>query len=147
MSLDGGGGQRKWTRKKKILLLETPFDLIACAQQSASAALNFYELPSSPLKPQAPSTSLSSGSFLRPQLPYLLSSFTSSGASLQRWLSGKTICLPVLETQETLVRSLGGEDPLEKETATHSSILAWKLPRTEEPGRLQSTGSRRVRHD
>ena len=113
----GKGAEEMDQEKKKILLLETPFDLIACAQQSASAALNFYELPSSPLKPQAPSTSLSSGSFLRPQLPYLLSSFTSSGASLQRWLSGKTICLPVLETQETLVRSLGGEDPLEKEVA------------------------------
>ena len=44
-------------------------------------------------------------------------------------------------TQETLVRSLGWEDPLEKEMATHSSILAWRIPWTEEPGRLQSTGS------
>ena len=42
--------------------------------------------------------------------------------------------------QETRVRSLGWEDPLEKEMATHSSILAWKIPWTEEPGRLQSTG-------
>ena len=40
--------------------------------------------------------------------------------------------------RETQVRSLGREDPLEKEMATHSSILAWKIPRTEEPGRLQS---------
>ena len=39
------------------------------------------------------------------------------------------------------VRSLGGEDPLEKEMATHSSILAWRIPRTEEPSRLQSMGS------
>ena len=45
------------------------------------------------------------------------------------------------ETQETWVRSLGREDPLEKEMATHVSILAWEIPRTEEPGRLQSTGS------
>ena len=45
--------------------------------------------------------------------------------------------LPVMqELQETQVRSLGGEDPLEKEMATHSSILAWKIPWTEEPGRL-----------
>ena len=51
------------------------------------------------------------------------------------------------ETQETWVRSLGREDPLEKEMATHSSILAWKIPWTEEPGRLQSTGSQRVGHD
>ena len=43
--------------------------------------------------------------------------------------------------RETWVRSLGWEDPLEKEMATHSSILAWKIPWTEEPGRLQSTGS------
>ena len=49
--------------------------------------------------------------------------------------------------QETWVWSLGWEDPLEKEMATHSSILAWKIPWTEEPGRLQSVGSKRVRHD
>ena len=48
---------------------------------------------------------------------------------------------------ETQVQSLGREDPLEKEMATHSSILAWRIPRTEEPGRLQSTGSQRVGHD
>ena len=48
---------------------------------------------------------------------------------------------------ETQVRSLGWEDPLEKEMATHSSILAWRIPWTEEPGRLQSTGSQRVRHN
>ena len=44
------------------------------------------------------------------------------------------------------VQSLGREDPLEKEMATHSSILAWKIPWTEEPGRLQSMGLQRVRH-
>ena len=48
--------------------------------------------------------------------------------------------------QETWVQSLGWEDPLEKEMATHSSILAWKIPWTEEPCRLQSMGSQRVRH-
>ena len=46
-------------------------------------------------------------------------------------------------TQETQVRYLGSEDPLEKEMETHSSILAWRIPWTEEPGRLQSTGSQR----
>ena len=46
--------------------------------------------------------------------------------------------------QETRVQSLGWEDPLEKEMATHSSILAWEIPWTEEPGRLQSMGSQRV---
>ena len=48
---------------------------------------------------------------------------------------------------ETWVCSLGWEDPLEKKMATHSSILAWRIPWTEEPGRLQSTGSQRVGHD
>ena len=48
--------------------------------------------------------------------------------------------------QETQVQSLGREDPLEKEMATHSSILAWEIPWTEEPGRLQSMGSSRVGH-
>ena len=52
-----------------------------------------------------------------------------------------------LPMQETWVPSLGQEDPLEEEIATHSSILAWELPWTEEPGRLQSIGSQRVRHD
>ena len=50
-------------------------------------------------------------------------------------------------TQETWVRSLGWEDPLEKEMATHSSSLAWRIPWTEEPGGLWSTGSRTVGHD
>ena len=50
-------------------------------------------------------------------------------------------------TRETWVRSLGWEDLLEKEMATHSSILAWKIPWTEEPGRLQSMGSQRVGHN
>ena len=45
------------------------------------------------------------------------------------------------------VQFLGWEDPLEKGMATHSSILAWRIPWTEEPGRLQSVGSHRVRHD
>ena len=60
---------------------------------------------------------------------------------------------PVAQTEkhlpamrETWVRSLGQEDPLEKGIATHSSTLAWKIPCTEEPGRLQSVGSQRVRY-
>ena len=48
---------------------------------------------------------------------------------------------------ETPVQSLGREDPLEKEMATHSSILAWRIPWTEEPDRLESIGSQRVGHD
>ena len=54
------------------------------------------------------------------------------------------MCLPMQEMQEMWVQSLGGEDPLEKEMATHSGILAWEIPWTQEPGRLQSTGSQRV---
>ena len=50
--------------------------------------------------------------------------------------------LPII--QETQIRSLGGEDPLEKGTATHSSVLAWKIPWTEESGGLQSMVSQRV---
>ena len=46
-----------------------------------------------------------------------------------------------------LVRSLGPEDPLEEELTTHSSILAWKIPRTEQTGELQSMGSQRIRRD
>ena len=49
--------------------------------------------------------------------------------------------------QETQVQSLGWEDPLEKEMATHSSTLAWKIPWTDEPAGLQSMGSQRVGHD
>ena len=49
--------------------------------------------------------------------------------------------------RETWVRSLVREDPLEKEMATHSSTLAWKIPWTEKPGKLQSMGSQRVGHD
>ena len=49
--------------------------------------------------------------------------------------------------QETRVQSLGWEDPLEKDMAAHSSILAWKIPWTAEPGRLPSMGSKRVGHD
>ena len=53
------------------------------------------------------------------------------------WVSGEKILLP---TQEAQVQSLGLEDPLEKEMATHSSILAWEIPWIEEPGMLQSIG-------
>ena len=53
----------------------------------------------------------------------------------------------LLTRWETWVRSLGQEDPLEKEVATHPSVLAWRIPWTEEPGGLQSVGSQRVGHD
>ena len=59
-------------------------------------------------------------------------------------ISSRRICLPM---QETWAWSLGWEDPLEKEMATHSSILAWRTPWTEEPGGLQSVVLQRIRHD
>ena len=68
------------------------------------------------------------------------------GQGIKAFLVAQTVkCLPVM--LETQVQSLGWEDPLEKEMATHSSILAWRIPWIEEPGKLQSTGSQRVGHD
>ena len=55
--------------------------------------------------------------------------------------------LAVQEMQEAWVQSLGREDPLEEDMATHSSVLAWRIPWTEEPAGLQPVGSQRVRHD
>ena len=64
---------------------------------------------------------------------------------LQRLLLTRFTNLPAM--QETRVQSLDWEDPLEKGMVTHSSILAWKIPWTKEPGGLQSMGSQRVGHD
>ena len=66
----------------------------------------------------------------------------TEGASL---VSQTVKNLPAM--QETQVQSLGQEDSPEKEMANHSSILAWRIPRTEKPGGLQSMGSQKVRHD
>ena len=63
---------------------------------------------------------------------------------LPKWFSGKKSACPMQEVQ---VWSLGGEDLLEEEMATHSRILTWKIPQTKESGGLQSMGSQRVRHD
>ena len=60
---------------------------------------------------------------------------------------GGSVVKNMLTMQETGIRSLGWKDPLEKEMATHSSILAWEIPWTEETGGLQSMGSQRVGHD
>ena len=62
------------------------------------------------------------------------------------WLSGR-VYLPMQDMQETQVQSLGQEDHWEEEMATHSSILTWRIPGTEEPGGLQSKGSQRVGHN
>ena len=67
------------------------------------------------------------------------------------WRNSKSLMAQMIKNmpaiQETRVQSLGWEDPLEKRMGTHSSILAWRIPWTEEPGGLQSMGSQRVRHD
>ena len=76
--------------------------------------------------------------------PYFLVNFVQGNNVLgfPWWLSGKRICLSM---QEMRVWSLGGKDPLKREIATHSSILAWRISWTEEPGELQPMGSQRVR--
>ena len=66
---------------------------------------------------------------------------------LSGWLKRVKNLPAMQETQQARVQSLGRENPLEEEMATHSSILAWKIPRTEEPGGLQSTRLQRVEHD
>ena len=64
-----------------------------------------------------------------------------------RGFPGVSVVKNPLAMQETWVQSLGPEDPLEEEMATQSSILAWEISWTKEPGRLQFIGSQRVRHD
>ena len=73
---------------------------------------------------------------------YMQNFSTFSGASL---VAQTVKRLPTM--REIRVRSLGQEDPLEKEVSTHSSTLAWKIPWTEEPGRLQTTGSQSLNTD
>ena len=70
-------------------------------------------------------------------------------SSILSFLGGSVVKNPptVQELQETQVQSLGQEDPLEAEMATHSSVLAWEIPWTEEPGKQQSMRSQRVRHN
>ena len=65
---------------------------------------------------------------------------------LPRWPNG-ILCLPMQNMQEMQIRSLGREDPLKEEMATHSSFLAWEIPWTEESGGLQSMGSQSVGPD
>ena len=73
--------------------------------------------------------------------------FVGGQKSILKWLSSKKkkAHAPMQEPQETWVQSLGWEDPLEEGMATHSSIPAWRIPWTEEPGGLQSRESQRVR--
>ena len=73
-------------------------------------------------------------------------SFISNYLFIWASLAAQTVKNPSA-MQETQVQALGQKDPLEKEMAIHSSILVWKFPRTEEPGRLQSMASQRIRHN
>ena len=83
--------------------------------------------------------------FLKKNL-FTIKSYCSLLSSFRGFPGGLVVKnLPAM--QEIQVRSLGGEDPLEEEMATRSSILAWKIPQTEELGRPQSLVSQRVRHD
>ena len=66
---------------------------------------------------------------------------------LPRWLTGREVTCSMQETQETWLQSLGQKDLLELEMATHSHILAWKIPWIEEPGKLQLMELQRVRHN
>ena len=85
----------------------------------------------------------------REKSSWLLGNQELSGLTRDPWpiCFQKRIRLPVQETWETWVQSLGQEDPLEREMAAHSSILAWRIPWIEEPGRLQSREPQRVGHD
>ena len=72
---------------------------------------------------------------------------SATARALSAGFPGGQTVMNLFAMQEMQVHSLGWEDPLEKEMATHSIIPAWRTPCTEEPGRLQFTGSQRVRHD
>ena len=102
--------------------------------------------PPGDLPPGIKSESLMSpalaGGFFTTSATWEISTYKQAKASLVAQMVKR---LPTM--WQTQVQSLGWEDPLEKEMATHSSALAWKIPWTKEPGRLQSMGSQRVRHD
>ena len=88
----------------------------------------------------------SPGDLLDPGIEFRSPALPPHGLPARTSLVAQTVKhLPAM--RETQFQSLGGEDPLEKEVVTHSSILAWKIPWTEETGRLQSMGSQRVGHD
>ena len=86
----------------------------------------------------------SSTSILKPWSTFLLSASLNGASQVAQWLR---ILLPMQDSPETQVQSLGQEDLLEEEMVTHSNILAWEIPWTEQPEGLQSMGSQRVGHD
>ena len=82
---------------------------------------------------------------------FIYTAFRSQWSSRGLWkgllFPGGSVVKDTAAMQKTQVQSLGLEDPMENGMATHSSILAWRIPRTEEPGGLQSVGLQRIRHD
>ena len=91
--------------------------------------------------------SLTSSQHLAFPIIFLFSHYGEHTRISQGFPGGSRVKNPLQELQETGVRSLGREDPLEEGMATLSSTPAWRIPRAEEPGRLQSVGSQRVGHD
>ena len=89
---------------------------------------------------------LISGPGIEPMSPALEGGFLTTRPPEKTSLVAQTV-KRLSTMRESQVRSLGWEDPLEKEMAIHSRTIAWKIPWTEEPGRLQPMGSQRVRHD
>ena len=145
----------------RVWLFVTPW--IAGCQASLSITNSWSSLKLTSIKSVMPSSHLilCHPLLLLPPIPLSIRVFSSESTLHVRWPKYWISALAsVLTTslvaqrlkrlramRETRVQSLGWEDPLEKEMATHSSTLAWKIPRTEEPGGPQSMGSQRVRHD
>ena len=103
---------------------------------------------SGPSQPDLPNQNLAAGCLCR-EFTQCFALLGCSSGSLWGFPGGSAVeSLPAMqELQEARVRSLSGADPLEEGMATHSSILAWRIPWTEEPGGLQSMGSQRAGHD
>ena len=145
----------------RVWLFVTPW--IAGCQASLSITNSWSSLKLTSIKSVMPSSHLilCHPLLLLPPIPLSIRVFSSESTLHVRWPKYWISALAsVLTTslvaqrlkrlramRETRVQSLGWEDPLEKEMATHSSTLAWKIPRTEEPGGPQSMGSQRVRHN
>ena len=119
------------------------------SQNHIKSIIEFYWLFLENVLHNCPFLPISTATFLIP-LPYFIVSDFVLGNQIIFLKTYFMVPPPLFRLpglRETRVRSLGREDPLEKEMATHSSTLAWRIPWREEPGRLQSMGSQRVRHD
>ena len=140
-------GCESWTIKKAKWQRIDAFELW-CWRRLLRVPWTARRSNQSILKEISPEYSLE-GLMLKAAVPILWSPMQRAD-SLEKLMEASQVAqrlkhLPAM--QETWVQSLGQEDPLEKEMATHSSIIAWRIPWMEEPGSLQSTGSQRVRYD